>query len=79
MNSKVFRRVAGLLGLKAKDIAEGTNYALSTVKAYSAGFRAVPPEAEEWILKQLRASRDDDAVQVVLKTCCENSADTEED
>ena len=69
MKSSTFRKLAGLLGLSLKEIAEGTGYKESTVKAVSGGHRLVPPAMEKWLLEKLREYRNDDAVCLVLSVC----------
>ncbi len=69
MKSSTFRKLAGLLSLSIKEIAEGTGYKESTVKAVSGGHRLVPPAMEKWLLEKLRESRNDDAVCLVLRVC----------
>jgi len=74
MDNETFKKIAGLLGLSAAEIAEGTGYTVASVRAFACvtcNARNVPEKVEEWILDRLREARDDEAVKLVRQVCGE--------
>lgn len=77
MNSDTFVRIAGLLKLTNAQIAEESGYSLATIQAVSAGYRNVSGRLEAYILRKLSESKDEEAVQLVVKYCASESVAVE--
>lgn len=69
MNSETFVKICGLLNLTAEEVAKQSGYSLSAVKAARTGARGVSAELEKFLLNRLKEASDDEAVQLVMKTC----------
>ena len=77
MNSDTFVRIAGLLKLTNAQIAEESGYSLATIQAVSAGYRNVSGRLGAYILRKLAESKDEEAVQLVVKYCSSESVAVE--
>lgn len=69
MDAETFVKIAGLLSLTAVEIAKESGCSPEAVRSARMGRRPVSEKLEKFMIEKLKKASDDEAVQLVLKTC----------
>ena len=72
MDKDTFFKLAGLLDMSYKQLAEESGYSYSTIQAVKSGNRPVSKRLEAFITQKLLMSKDDEAIETVVRVCRED-------